>query len=154
MSQEKISESPPRLSTSEKTHASVVLSASQLELELLERTEQYFEVDQSSQQDMQKIRCLVECSMCEKLPLVIRQCVVCEAVICNLCRLKHQIKNSDNEMHETASMAAICCPQCEQNPGMQMLPVKNARVLAILKKIKVKRTCCQKNPYDKSIYDK
>ena len=65
-----------------------IISISQLERELVQRTQQFFTPSKESSQEIEKIRCLIECSVCGKLPLVIRQCVVCEAVICNQCRLE------------------------------------------------------------------
>lgn len=67
----------------------LIISHQQLKGEILHRTQNHFYPDALHQAELKEIACLVQCVVCHRIPLDIRQCVSCEAVICKEC--KHQI---------------------------------------------------------------
>ena len=92
--------------------------------------------------------CLVTCVQCQQIPLDILQCVYCEAVICKGCKVKML---EEQELYGSE----LCCPQCLENPRLQLVGLQNGFVKQKLKKIFETHSCTlqDKEGTQYNIYD-
>ena len=58
--------------------------------EFYNRIQVHFKPDPAFECEVNTMACLMKCVVCDQIPLEIRQCVICEAVVCKKC--KHDIK--------------------------------------------------------------
>ena len=69
----------------------LVLSDSQLLLEMAKKTQLYFRPDSMNFSDNEvktDYSSLLQCVVCKEIPFDLRQCVSCEAVICMPCKIR------------------------------------------------------------------
>ena len=71
----------------------LVLSPKQLLIEYSSRIQLHFNPDPVYSSEIDRISCLVKCCVCQKVPLDIKQCVMCEAVVCKECKYQIQYTN-------------------------------------------------------------
>ena len=85
--------------------------------ELHARTKLHFEPDGAFTKEANALACVLKCVACKRIPLDIRQCVMCEAVICKACR--HAAEAA------ATSRDRVGCPACDLNPRLVLLRSKN-----------------------------
>lgn len=77
----------------------LVISEEQLLIEVQARTQTHFRPDTEYQEEVEKFSWIIKCSLCKEIPFDIKQCVACESVICESCKLKliegDQVLNSE-----------------------------------------------------------
>lgn len=66
----------------------LILSEEQLYCEVESRLQLTFRPDPEFHGDLEKYSWLLKCCLCKQIPLDIRQCINCEATICEACRIK------------------------------------------------------------------
>ena len=72
----------------------LIISPQQLLKEFYSRTQVHFTPDPAYVDKVNSMACLLKCVVCSRIPLEIRQCVSCEAVICKQC--KHELIEEEN----------------------------------------------------------
>lgn len=136
----------------------LIISHQQLKTEVHSRTQCHFYPDPQHQSELNKIGCLVHCVVCNRIPLDIRQCVSCEAVICKQCKhlmveddwfqaqysKKSHDKSQCSTIDQNSSTSSNCkkgCPNCDGNPQFLLVKSKNAFVKAKMEKIYEMHQC-------------
>lgn len=110
------------------------------------RTQTHFHPDPEFEDDVERYACLYKCVVCKQIPLKIKQCIECEAVICKACKL-YMINEHQQFALADSELTAKCCPECKRNPGLTLAPLKNSQAKAKLQEIFETHDCCA--PKDK-----
>lgn len=74
---------------------SLILSPHQILKEFYARTQVHLFPDPAFETEIGQMACMVKCVVCHRIPLEIRQCASCEAVICKRC--KHNLLEEQNK---------------------------------------------------------
>lgn len=127
----------------------LILSDSQLLLEMSKKTQLYFKPDHLnfSENSEQSLASLLQCVVCKEIPFDLRQCVACEAVICMPCKVRLQEQEERLVNHARAQGKSLACfkrqgcPSCGDNPELFLESVKNGQIMRSLSKY-TESHCC------------
>lgn len=91
--------------------------------------------------------CMVRCTVCRQIPLDIRHCITCDAVICKKC--KHELREEENfeklqDLQDDLNHSDLRrgCPNCLQNPDFILTKGRNLTVKRKLDEAFEMHHCC------------
>lgn len=101
----------------------LVLSEEQLYHEVEARVQMCFRPDPPFQEEIEKYAWMLKCSICKSIPFEIRQCIACEAIICESCKIR--LLEGDQQKGAGSKNNLPGCPSCHDNPHLLLVSMKN-----------------------------
>ena len=116
----------------------LVITDHQLLQEMKARTQMYFKPSKEFEKRMETNGWLFNCIKCQQIPLDLKVCICCEAIICTAC--KFQILEEALSGRNTIKG----CPTCKDNPELHLVPLKNKTIKQKLNEMTEAHSCTGK----------
>ena len=91
---------------------------------------------------MERIAFASQCVLCKRVPLDIQHCYACETVICQLCKVVLEEETQEKRIGAGTTSKQKGCPNCPNNPTLQLVKLKNAEVKRVLYQAVHESHCC------------